>query len=77
MMIMMGGAPAAEGKRYTLNFSLNFINLLNHTNFGNPVGNLRSVNFGEALFPAGSFGFGGGNPNAGNRRVQASVRFSF
>ncbi|HWS88224.1 MAG TPA: carboxypeptidase regulatory-like domain-containing protein [Pyrinomonadaceae bacterium] len=78
MMIMMG-APggAAEGKRYTLNFSLNFINLLNRTNFGNPVGNLRSVNFGESLFPQGSFGFGGGNPNAGNRRVQASVRFSF
>ena len=77
MMIMMGGAPSTEGKRYTLNFSLNFANLLNHTNFGNPIGNLRSVNFGQSLFPAGSFGFGGGNPNAGNRRVQASVRFSF
>jgi hypothetical protein len=77
MMIMMGGPSSAEGKRYTMNFSLNFINLLNHTNLGNPVGNLRSVNFGESLFPASSFGFGGGNPNAGNRRVQASVRFSF
>jgi hypothetical protein len=77
MMIMMGGPGAAEGKRFTLNFSLNFINLLNRTNYGNPVGNLRSNNFGESLFPAFSFGFGGGNPNAGNRRVQASVRFSF
>jgi hypothetical protein len=77
MMIMMGGPPAAEGKRYTLNFSLNFVNLFNRTNDGPPVGNLRSVNFGESLQPAGSFGFGGGNPNAGNRRVQASVRFSF
>jgi hypothetical protein len=77
MMIMMGGPPAAEGKRYTMNFSLNFINLLNRTNYGQPVGNLRSVNFGESLFPASSFGFGGGNPNAGNRRIQASVRFSF
>jgi hypothetical protein len=77
MMIQMGGPQGAEGKRYTMNFSLNFINLLNRTNLGQPVGNLRSANFGESLFPASSFGFGGGNPNAGNRRVQASVRFSF
>ncbi|MDT5268643.1 MAG: hypothetical protein QOH49_829 [Acidobacteriota bacterium] len=77
VMIMMGAPGGTEGKRYTLNFSLNFTNLLNRTNLGQPVGNLRSVNFGQSLFPAGSFGFGGGNPNAGNRRVQASVRFSF
>jgi hypothetical protein len=79
MMVMMGapGGGAAEGKRYSLNFSLNFTNLLNRTNYGNPVGNLRSSFFGQSLSPAGSFGFGGGNPNAGNRRVQASVRFSF
>jgi hypothetical protein len=77
MMIMMGAPGGTEGKRYTMNFSLNFINLLNHTNFGNPVGNLRSTFFGQSLGPMGSFGFGGGNPNAGNRRVQASFRFSF
>jgi hypothetical protein len=80
MMIMMGGAPGGggEGKRYTLNFSLNFINLLNSTNFSQPVGNLRSPEFGQSLFTAGGFGgFGGGNQAAGNRRVQASVRFSF
>ena len=78
MMIMMG-APGGggEGKRYTLNFSLNFINLLNHTNFSQPVGNLRSPEFGQSLFSVGGFGGGGGNQAAGNRRVQASVRFSF
>ncbi len=38
MMISMGGPSGAEGKRYTMNFSLNFINLLNRTNYGNPVG---------------------------------------
>jgi hypothetical protein len=81
IMIMMG-APGGggEGKRYTLNFSLNFINLLNRTNFSQPVGNLRSPNFGESLFSVGGFGGnmgGGGNMAAGNRRVQASVRFSF
>ena len=78
MMIMMGAPGGGEGKRYTLNFSLNFINLLNHTNFSQPVGNLRSPEFGQSLFTAGGFGgFGGGNQAAGNRRVQASVRFSF
>ncbi|MFL6258038.1 MAG: hypothetical protein ACJ74T_23760, partial [Pyrinomonadaceae bacterium] len=77
VMIMMGAPGGTEGKRYSLNFSLNFINLLNRTNFSQPVGNLRSLNFGQSLFPVGGFGFGGGNPNSGNRRVQASVRFSF
>jgi hypothetical protein len=78
MMIMMGAPGGGEGKRYTLNFSLNFINLLNHTNLGQPVGNLRSPNFGQSLFSVGGFGGGGaGNQAAGNRRVQASVRFSF
>jgi hypothetical protein len=78
MMIMMG-APGGggEGKRYTLNFSLNFINLLNRTNFSQPVGNLRSPEFGQSLFSVGGFGGFGGNQAAGNRRVQASVRFSF
>ncbi|HEX8503464.1 MAG TPA: carboxypeptidase regulatory-like domain-containing protein [Pyrinomonadaceae bacterium] len=78
MMIMMG-APGGggEGKKYTLNFSLNFINLLNHTNLSQPVGNLRSPSFGQSLFSAGGFGGFGGNQAAGNRRVQASVRFSF
>jgi hypothetical protein len=77
MMIMMGAPGGTEGKRYTLNFSLNFVNLLNRTNFGQPVGNLRSDDFGESLFPLSGFGGFGGGANAGNRRVQASVRFSF
>ena len=79
MMMMMGGGPGGgEGKKYSLNFSLFFINLLNHTNLANPVGNLSSPSFGQSLFTAGGFGGGGGgNVAAGNRRVQASVRFTF
>ncbi|HEX8558633.1 MAG TPA: carboxypeptidase regulatory-like domain-containing protein [Pyrinomonadaceae bacterium] len=77
MMIMMGAPGGSEGKRYSLNFSLNFINLLNRTNLSNPVNNLRASNFGQSLFSAGGFGGFGGNQAAGNRRVQASVRFSF
>jgi hypothetical protein len=52
-------------------------NLFNHNNPGVPVGNLSSRFFGEANATAGSFGFGGGNAAAGNRRVEAQIRFSF
>jgi hypothetical protein len=70
-----GGGAGGELKRYSLTFSLFFINMLNHTNRANPVGNLSSPNFGQSLATAG--GFGGGNAASGNRRIQASVRFSF
>ena len=75
MMVGLGG-PGGEQKRYSLTFSLFFINMLNHTNFSNPVGNLSSPSFGQSLFSIGGFG-GGGNLASGNRRIQASVRFSF
>jgi hypothetical protein len=71
-----GGGNAGEQKRYSLNFSLFFINLLNNVNFANPNGNLSSSFFGQSLSSVGGFGLGG-NPNSGNRRIQASVRFSF
>jgi uncharacterized membrane protein YgcG len=75
MMGGPGGGGGGEQKRYSLNFSLFFINLLNHTNLNNPNGNLGSPNFGQSLALAG--GFGGGNAASGNRRIQASVRFTF
>jgi len=72
------GGPGGGGNgRYNLTFSLNFNNLLNHTNLANPVGNLGSLLFGQSTSTAGGFGgFGGGNP-AYNRRIDAQVRFSF
>ncbi len=82
----MGGglsafSGASEGKRYSLNLSINFSNLLNHVNLSTPVGNLSSASFGESLGLGGSFGgfggFGGGSSGAGNRRVTAQLRFSF
>ncbi|HWS55323.1 MAG TPA: hypothetical protein VN228_14395, partial [Pyrinomonadaceae bacterium] len=67
-----------EQKRYTLTFALFFSNLLNRTNLSNPVGNLSSSRFGESLSTVGHFGGpGGGNAAASNRRINASVRFSF
>jgi hypothetical protein len=72
------GGPGGGGNgRYNLTFSLNFNNLLNHTNLANPVGNLGSLLFGQSTSTTGGFGgFGGGNP-AYNRRVDAQIRFSF
>ena len=73
-----GGFGGGGGQgRYNLTFSLNFQNILNKTNLGNPVGNLGSQLFGQSTSTTGGFGgFGGGNP-AYNRRIDASLRFSF
>jgi len=75
-----GGGPASE-KRYNLNVSINFQNLLNHVNLGTPVGNLASPSFGESLGLGGAFGGfggpGGGSAGAGNRRIYAQVRLNF
>lgn len=81
-----GGGAAAEAKRYSMQFSLNFQNVLNHVNLSPPNGNLSSPFFGQSLSLNGGFGgFGGpggggapgGGSGAGNRRVTAQVRFNF
>lgn len=74
-----GGPPQSE-KRYNLNVSIYFQNVLNHVNLGTPVGNLSSPSFGESLGLGGSFGNfggGGGSAGAGNRRIYAQVRLNF
>jgi hypothetical protein len=68
--------PAPE-KRYTVTFSVNIQNLLNHTNLTNPIGNLSSPQFGESISSAGGFGGPGGSSAAGNRRIQFQLRFGF
>lgn len=77
-----GGFGGGESKRYNLTLSINFQNILNHTNLGRPVGNLSSSFFGLSTSSAGGFGgFGGGRGGGGsspyNRLIEASVRFSF
>jgi hypothetical protein len=72
------GDGGTTEKRYNLTFSLNFQNLFNHSNLGQPVGNLSSSLFGQSTTTAGGFGAGGGdNPSAGNRRVEMLLRLSF
>ncbi|HET9479479.1 MAG TPA: TonB-dependent receptor, partial [Pyrinomonadaceae bacterium] len=72
-----GGFGGGGGGRYNLTFSVNFQNLLNHPNFGNPVGNLGSALFGQSTFTTGGFGGFGGGSAAYNRRIDAQIRFSF
>jgi hypothetical protein len=75
-----GGSPTAPSeKRYNLNVSINFQNILNHVNLATPVGNLSSPNFGQSLALGGAFGgFGApGSTGAGNRRIYAQVRLNF
>jgi hypothetical protein len=76
-----GGGGAPSEKRYTLNMSINFQNILNHVNLAPPVGNLLSPNFGESLGLAGTFGGfgggGGGSTGAGNRRIYVQLRLNF
>ena len=72
-----GGFGGGNSGRYNLTFSVNFNNILNHTNLSNPVGNLGSLLFGQSTSTTGGFGgFGGGNA-AYNRRIDAQLRFSF
>lgn len=77
-----GGGGGQRGgdedeSKYKLRLSAQIRNLLNHTNRGVPVGNLRSLLVGESLSLAGGFGFGGGGSQAGNRRIELQVQFSF
>jgi Carboxypeptidase regulatory-like domain len=77
-----GGFGGGEGaQRYNLTFSVSFQNILNHVNFGRPVGNLSSSFFGQSTTSAGGFGgFGGGRGGGStpyNRLIELSVRFSF
>jgi hypothetical protein len=78
-----GGGGGESGRRFNLTVSLNVQNLLNHANLSNPTGNLSSPFFGISNSTAGGFGgFGGGGGGGGgsaayNRKIDASVRFSF
>jgi hypothetical protein len=81
----MGGG-AVSGKKYSLTFSASARNLLNHVNYGAPIGNLTSPLFGQSNSLGGGFGGpggggggrgGGGAGGAGNRRIDLQLTFSF
>lgn len=78
-----GGEGGGQGGGQGLTISISAQNVLNHTNLGNPVGNLSSAFFGQSLASAGGFGFGGpgggggGGGTAGNRRIELQARIGF
>ena len=78
----MGGGESTE-HRFNVTLGVNFVNILNHFNPGQYVGNLNSPQFGEATgvntgFGGGGFGGrGGGASTANNRRVEFQSRFTF
>ena len=75
------GGAGGESKKYSLTFSMNFQNILNHANLGRPVGNLSSQLFGISTTSAGNFGGFGGGRGGGtppyNRLIDAQIRFNF
>lgn len=77
-----GGGEGGESSesRYNLTLSLNVQNLFNNPSLGTPTGNLNSPFFGQSNGGNGRFGFGGGGgggQNAGARRIDLQLRFSF
>jgi hypothetical protein len=63
---------------YSLSFSLQAGNVLNHTNRGNPVGNMASPYFLKSNGSPQTFFFGpDGGGNGGNRQITLRVRLGF
>jgi hypothetical protein len=80
--VKLGPKPAETGRGearrpYTLSFTMEMANLLNHTNSGPIIGNITSPLFGRANQPSGGGGFGGFSEAANNRRFEFQTRFTF
>jgi len=71
--VFFRGPGSAVNHLYNLTFSISVRNLFNTFNPGNPIGNLSSPRFGEAI----SVGGGPFASASANRRVDLQVRFSF
>ena len=78
--VKLGPRLSGEGdarRPYTLSFTMEMANLLNHTNAGPIIGNITSPLFGRANQPAGGGGFAGFSEAANNRRFELQTRFTF
>jgi len=68
-----GHGPASE-KPYKLSAAISIQNLFNHTNPGQPIGNLSSNLFGQSNQTSSEGSFGNATSN---RRISLVVRFNF
>ena len=77
MMGNMGGAAAGK-RKYSLTFSVNAVNPLNHPTYAPPSGDLSSPYFGVYRSISSGNQFGpGGNTNTFNRQVNMQLRLNF
>ena len=65
-----------SGRRYTVTFGINAINVLNHPSYSTPSGDLSSPYFGESRSLAGGFGPVGAGSTY-NRKIDVQLRFGF
>jgi hypothetical protein len=67
------GGNASTGRKYSLNFSVQALNLFNNIDYGTPTGNITSPNFNRSTTLAGGI-FSSGSAA---RRIFAQAVFSF
>ena len=67
------GLGPATSRRYSLTFSINARNVLNHVNPATPIGTLSAPDFGQSIALAG----GPFNSAAANRKLELQATFSF
>jgi hypothetical protein len=69
----MGGGPAGSGRKYTLTFSAQALNIFNDIDYGTPAGDVSEPNFGK------SSGLAGGIFSSGSaaRRIFFQATFAF
>ena len=68
-----GMDAGATNRRFGLTFSANVRNAFNNVNYGTPIGNLQSPQFGEP----NSLANGPYNSQSANRRIELQVSFTF
>jgi hypothetical protein len=69
---MMGGS-ANTGRKYSLSFSVQALNLFNNINYGQPVGTVNSPRFGQST----SLAYGMFSSGSASRRVFLQAGFTF
>ena len=70
-----GGGDTLTEHRYNLTFSVSARNIINHVNYGTPIGVMTSPSFLEPTGITG--GFGAEQTPTNNRRLDLQLRFQF
>jgi hypothetical protein len=71
----MGGGMSNTGRKYSLTFSAQALNLFNDINRGTPVGSVTAKSFGQSTSLAGGMFASPGS--TASRRIYVTAAFSF